>query len=462
MPGGGGRWHAHRVGRVSAAGRVVDVTIVGAGPAGLAAAVAAAESGRRVVLIDQSPRAGGQIWRHRDERALGRVPRELMSRAASAGVTILTGTTVVDAKSPQQLVVEGADGVELIDTAALVLATGARERFLPFPGWTLPGVAGVGGLQALLKGGTSFRGKQVVLAGTGPLLVAVAAALADAGARLLLVAEQAPRGRMVRFALHALSDVGRLRDAVRYRWAFARTPYLTDAWVVAAHGDTRLRSVEARTARGTRTVECDWLGCAAGLVPNAELARLLGCAVYADRVRVDSTQATSVAGVWAAGECTGVKGDRAALAEGEIAGRAAAGDERGARSAALVRARDEGRQLGARMESAFALRPELLDLAAPDTIICRCEDVRRDAIDPAWTPRQAKLWTRVGMGACQGAVCGPACSALFGWPPNTVRAPLGAPSCGAWLTGLTPSAPPAIPSPGQPTPGDDLHRDRAG
>lgn len=443
---------------MSTPARAVDVAIVGAGPAGLAAATAAAESGRRVVVIDQSPRAGGQIWRHREEGALGREPRALLARVASAGVTILTGTTVVDAKSPRQLVVEGPDGAEVVETDALVLATGARERFLPFPGWTLPGVAGVGGLQALLKGGTSFRGKRVVLAGTGPLLVAVAAALADAGARLVLVAEQAPWRRVTSFALHAFTNTGRLRDAVRYRWAFARTPYLTDAWVTAAHGDNNLRSVKVQTARGTRTVECDWLGCAAGLVPTTELARLIGCDVDADRVRVDSTQATSVPGVWAAGECTGVKGDAAALAEGEIAGRAAAGDDLGAMSTTLLRARDDGRQLGARMESAFALRPELLDLAAPDTIICRCEDVRRDAIDPAWTPRQAKLWTRVGMGACQGAVCGPACSALFGWTSNTVRAPLGAPSCGAWLTGLIPSAPPATPSPGQPTPEDDPHR----
>lgn len=445
---------------MSALVREVDVAIVGAGPAGLAAAAAAAESGRRVIVIDQSPRVGGQIWRHRDEGALGAMPRALFARVAAAGVTILTGTAVLDAVSPRQLLVDGAHGVEVIDMAALVIATGARERFLPFPGWTLPGVAGVGGLQALLKGGTSFRGHRVVLAGTGPLLVAVAAALADADARLVLVAEQAPLRRVGRFALHALSDVGRLRDAVRYRWAFARTPYLTDAWVVAAHGGSQVRNVEIRTARGTRTVACDWLGCAAGLVPSTELARLLGCTVEADRIAVDHSQATSVPGVWAAGECTGVKGDAAALAEGEIAGRAAVGDERGATSAALIRARDAGRQLGARMSAAFALRPEVLNLSAPDTIVCRCEDVRRDEIDPAWTPRQAKLWTRVGMGACQGAVCGPACSALFGWPANTVRAPLGAPSCGAWHTGLTRSAIPANQLPGQPVPEADPHPDR--
>ncbi|MBA2292008.1 MAG: FAD-dependent oxidoreductase [Gemmatimonadales bacterium] len=438
--------------------REVDVAVVGAGPAGLAAAAAAAEAGRRVLVIDQSPRAGGQIWRHRDEGSLGRVPRALLARVASAGVTVLTGTTVVDAVSPRQLLVEGVDGVEVIDTTALVLATGARERFLPFPGWTLPGVAGVGGLQALLKGGTSFRGKRVVLAGTGPLLVAVAAALADAGARLVLVAEQAPWRRVTGFALHAFTNAGRLRDALRYRWAFARTPYVTDAWVTAADGDTRLRDVEVRTSRGTRTVDCDWLGCAAGLVPTIELAQLLGCTVERDRVRVDSMQSTSVTGVWAAGECTGVKGDAAALAEGEIAGRAAAGDTPGATSAALVRARDDGRLLGARIDAAFSLRAELLNLAAPDTIICRCEDVRRDAIDPAWTPRQAKLWTRVGMGACQGAVCGPACSALFGWAANTVRAPLGAPSCGAWQAALTPPALPGPPSPVRQAPEVDPHQ----
>ncbi len=439
-----------------------DIVVVGAGPAGLAAAAAAAEAGSRVIVIDQSPRAGGQVWRHRDESALAPIARALLSRVRAADVTMLTATTVVDALSPTRLVIDASGVTQSIDAKAMILATGARERFLPFPGWTLPGVAGVGGLQALLKGGTSFRGKRVVLAGTGPLIIAVAAALAEAGADVLLVAEQAPRRRVAGFAVHALSDIRRLRDALRYRWAFASAPYITDAWVVAAHATGTALRVDVRTRSGVRTIECDWLGCAAGLVPTTEIARLVGCAIDVDRVQVNAQQATSVPGVWAAGECTGVKGDAAAMAEGEIAGLAASGADGPMESSRVRRAREAGTRLGDLMDTAFAIRPELLSLAAPDTIICRCEDVRRREIEPAWTPRQAKLWSRVGMGACQGAVCGPACSALFGWPANTVRAPLGAPGCGAWHAALTLPTSPAPPLPVPPAPETDRHRDQVG
>jgi len=151
---------------------------------------------------------------------------------------------------------------------------------------------------------------------------------------------------------------------------------------------------------------------------------MLGCVVDGGRVRVDEWQRTSVAGVYCAGEPTGIAGVDAALAEGEIAGLHAAGKIVPAgdvRRLFAIRRREH--RVARAMERAFALRAELRDLPRDDTILCRCEDVTRGMVDPAWSFRQAKLYTRIGMGPCQARVCGPACEFLFGWRGQTTRAP---------------------------------------
>jgi len=413
-----------------------DVTVVGAGPAGLTAAAAAAERGKRVLLLDQTARPGGQIWRHRDEATLPTVALAALARARAAGVYFVDNAPVIDVLSPTELVVDFRGRIDRLETATVVLATGARERFLPFPGWTLPGVTGVGGLQALLKGGADIVNARVVIAGTGPLLFAVASTVAKAGARLVVVAEQAPGPDVARFARRALTDLGRLASAMRFRAAFLGTSYRTDSWVTRADGDTQLRSVTLRSNKGEEVLACDWAAVSAGLIPVVDVAQLLGCTLHGGAVAVDHAQRTTISNVWAAGECTGIGGDAAARVEGEIAGRAAAGDHAGAADARLVRGRDAGRAFASRLAETFAPRRELLTLADDATIVCRCEDVTRGALCPEWSQRQAKLWTRVGMGACQGAVCGPACSAMFGWELNSSRPPLGAPTTGAWLQGL--------------------------
>jgi hypothetical protein len=167
-------------------------------------------------------------------------------------------------------------------------------------------------------------------------------------------------------------------------------------------------------------------------------------------VAVDERQATTRAGVWAAGECCGVGGDEAARVEGMIAGLAAAGTTD--IPAALLREREAGRRFTRLMREAFAPRAELRDRIDDETIVCRCEDVRWGALVPAWGQRQAKLQGRIGMGSCQGVVCGAACTALLGWQPNTVRPPLDAPALepyAAALARLTPrdAAAPAPPPP---------------
>jgi NADPH-dependent 2,4-dienoyl-CoA reductase/sulfur reductase-like enzyme len=416
----------------------VDVLVVGAGPAGLSSAVAAAERGKRVLLLDLGLRPGGQIWRHRDPGFLPKAGRHWLARARAAGVTVASAARVVDAVSPGELVVDYHGRVDRQRTSALILATGAKERMLPFPGWTLPGVVGVGGLQSLIKGGLTLQGSRVVIAGTGPLVFPVAAAAAQGGAALELVAEQASFRSVTAFGLGLLAGKpSAIGQAVGYRWAFRHAPLRTGCWVAAAEGQGRLRRVHVQGGGKSWAIDCDWLATSAGLSPNTELAQLLGCAIANDAIQVNESQETTVSGVWAAGECTGVKGDGFALSEGEIAGSGAAGDPEHARRPRLQRRRAAGRAFARRLGTHFAPRSELLQLATDDTIVCRCEDVRRGQIDPGWTQRQAKLWTRVGMGECQGAVCGPACEALFGWEQNVARPPLGAPLCGGWSDVLT-------------------------
>jgi NADPH-dependent 2,4-dienoyl-CoA reductase/sulfur reductase-like enzyme len=158
-----------------------------------------------------------------------------------------------------------------------------------------------------------------------------------------------------------------------------------------------------------------------GLVGNTELARLLGCQTRDGTVIVDDEQATSIQGVFCAGEPTGIGGVDLSLVEGTIAGAVAVG--RGV-SPALRRRRERMRSYAARLEAAFALRPEVSALATPDTIVCRCEDVRMADLERSWSSRQAKLYTRAGMGACQGRICGAALECLMGWRPDSVRPPI--------------------------------------
>ena len=410
-----------------------DVAVVGGGPAGIAAATRAAEHGRRVVLVDLGVRLGGQIWRHRDPATLSQPARRWIARFARSGTEWLAGATVVDGSAAEGLRVARGAHAMTVDARAVVVATGARERFLPFPGWTLPGVMGVGGAQALLKGGLHVRGRRVVVSGSGPLLLPLAAAMARAGARVMAVCEQAPLGRLAAFGALLARHPTKLLQGAAARAALGMRPVRTGWWVARADGSARVERVTLTDGSRRSDVPCDLLCCSYGFVPNTELAQLLGCIVHDGVVAVDALQRTQAGegAVFCAGEPTGISGEGAAIAEGEIAGLAAVGNERAALAPALQRARDRWRRFGARLDGAFALRAELRDLADPDTIVCRCEDVPLGALDPAWTVRQAKLYTRLGMGPCQGAVCGPACTVLFGWPAGRVRPPLGAARVGA-------------------------------
>ena len=400
-----------------------DIVAAGAGPAGIAAACIAAESGLRTAVLDATPWLGGQIWRSHETRRPPKAARRWIERLGASGTQVLRRTSVIDAPRPHELLAETPDGAAEIAWDKLVLAVGARELFLPFPGWTLPGVVGVGGLQVMVKAGWPLAGKRVVVAGSGPLLFAAAAEFRSAGADVVLMAEQADLPGLLRFgaALPRFAPK-KLVQAAGYQMRLLGVRYRTGCWPVAAQGDGRLESVDLRAGRRTLTVPCDVLACGFGFTPNLELPKLLGCRIENNEVKVNLWQETSVPGVYCAGEPTGIGGEDRALIEGKIAGCAAAGLPR--RAERLFKARDRARKFSRTMERGFALREDVKRLARPETIVCRCEDVTRGELEKWGDWRSAKLQTRCGMGPCQGRICGGAARAIYGWEPESARPPV--------------------------------------
>ena len=398
--------------------RCFDVLVVGAGPAGLAAAVRAVEAGGSVALVDDNPNLGGQIWRGGRSKFASAEARFWIEVALDRPIEFLSSTQIVAQRDERTLLAERDGSPLLLEYQKLILATGARERFLPFPGWTLPNVLGAGGLQALVKSGLPISGKRVVVAGSGPLLLAVAAAIKQQGAKVCMLAEQAPLGRVLRFGLGLWRSPDKLAQALDFRAKLSGVPIRFGTWPTLAEGVDQLESVKLSDGR---RIDCDYLACGFGLIPNVELADLLGCSIDSGRIVVDEFQRTSLPDHYAIGESTGIGGLESALLEGQIAGYSATGAFDPARK--LFRKRDHSRRFAAALDRAFLLRDELKSLASDKTIVCRCEDVRFGELKSQTDALSAKLQTRCGMGPCQGRICGPAVEFLFGWGRGTVRPP---------------------------------------
>ncbi|MBI4892278.1 MAG: NAD(P)/FAD-dependent oxidoreductase [Acidobacteria bacterium] len=382
-----------------------DITVVGAGPAGIAAAVTAVESGARVLLIDDNPRPGGQIWR--GDWNSGR-EGDWLNRLAASHVQLETSTAAID----ERILDKGRK---------LILATGARELFLPFPGWTLPGVTGVGGLQALIKGGFDVANKRIVLAGSGPLLLACASLAREKGASVMLVAEQSDSAHLRGFTASLWRHPGKLIEGARLGLSLLGSAYKTNCWVESAQGREHVESVQLRHAGRTWQERSVLLATGFGLVPNTELAALLGCHVEDGAVHVGDWQQTSRPSIYAAGELTGIGGVDKSIVEGRIAALAATGREAEART--LFSDRTTWREFAAGLLRTFAPRPEVLSLAAANTPICRCEDIPLSEVAAHGNWRDLKLATRCGMGFCQGRICGSITRALYGYGPNSPRPP---------------------------------------
>ena len=210
--------------------RSFDVLIAGAGPAGMAAAWAASSSpspSQRIAVIDDNPTAGGQIWRGGERNS------PWFTRFSTCGAEVLKGESVLGRLSSNTLLTSSGNAIEF---DKLILCTGARERFLPFPGWTLPGVMGAGGLQAMVKGGMPIEGKRVAVAGTGPLLLAVAAYLKSRGARVLQVSEQTSFAKLHTFGKALLREPGKLAQGIGLRARLIGVSVQSSSWPLRAEG----------------------------------------------------------------------------------------------------------------------------------------------------------------------------------------------------------------------------------
>jgi NADPH-dependent 2,4-dienoyl-CoA reductase/sulfur reductase-like enzyme len=410
-----------------------DVLIIGFGPAGMAAAVRASECGARVLVIDDNAEPGGQIWRGGKEAHKDALSRRWFAQVSERSLPILQYSQIVSASaSSRSVLVETSSSNLEISFQKLIVATGAREIFLPFPGWTLPGIMGAGGLQALVKSGLPITGKKVVVAGSGPLLLAVAANLKKAGGRVRMIAEQALQRDVTRFALNLLHFPSKILQAAALQLLLVGIPYRYNCWVEAAEGDGHLERLRIRQGDKVWTESCDYAAIGYGLYPNVEISSLLGCAVEATGVTVDKWQCTSLEHIYCAGECTGIGGVDLSLVEGEIAGYSAAGHYGLAER--LFARRAKAIHFARKLNETFVLRKVLRSLAKSETLVCRCEDVNRGRLEKLSSFRAAKLHTRCGMGPCQGRVCGPATEFLFGWQKDTTRPPIFPTSVGGLTT----------------------------
>lgn len=418
--------------------RSCDVLIVGAGPAGLSAAVAAAEAGKETLLLDQSPWLGGQIWRSEDPENLPSEARRLFDSLKTTGVQVVLEATVFAFPSPRSVLAETPTGVLEIRWKKLILATGARELFLPFPGWTLPGVMGPGGLHAMAKAGWPVHGKRIVVAGTGPLLLAAADGLRKHGAQIVMIAEQTTLAKVAAFGCGLWRYPGKIWQGIGVKSRLMGVPYRCGCWPVRAEGRDAVSQVVFTDGETSWVESCDYLACGFHLVPNVELPLLLGCELADGVVKTNPFQETSQPDVLCAGEPTGVAGVEDALVEGQVAGLAAA-DKR-SEAEALQTRREAWQRFGFSLTTTFSLRSELRSLAQNSTLVCRCEDVRYGDLKAFRSARDAKLHTRCGMGTCQGRTCGASTQFLFGWEQPSIRPPVFPVPVGSFLTSAAESS----------------------
>ncbi|MFF3905887.1 FAD-dependent oxidoreductase [Streptomyces sp. NPDC001848] len=445
-----------------------DLAVIGAGPAGLAAALAAAARGVGVTLVDAAPEAGGQFYRqpaaalgarraralHHQWRTWLRLREGLDGHLAAGRVSHLADHHVwwVERESGG-FVVHALLGPEqerpvAVRARAVLLATGGYERVLPFPGWTLPGVVTAGGAQAMLKGGLVVPGRRAVVAGTGPLLLPVATGLAAAGVTVAALVESADPRAFVRCAGTLAVQPGTAVEAAAYAAGLLRhrVPVLARHTVVEARGTDRLEAVTVAAldaggrvrADTARRIPCDTLAVGHGMLPHTDLADTLGCRIDGANVAVDDEQRTDVPGVWAAGEATGIGGAALALAEGHIAGRSVAARLAGAvpdprEWERVARSREALRGFFAALDHAYASPARWAEQVTDDTVVCRCEEVRAGTVREAVAElgagdlRTVKLLTRAGMGWCQGRMCAPGVAGIAGCADTVARRPFARP-----------------------------------
>lgn len=413
-----------------------DLAIVGAGPAGLAASAEAAVRGVSVVLLDDNPGPGGQYFRQPPPGAASHdapAARAFFAAIRHPRITYLPGAVVWDTPEPGVLAfARGADSGR-VRAQCVLLAAGAVERAVPFPGWTLPGVLTAGGLQNLVKAQHRLPGRRFLVVGNGPLLLVAAHSIARAGGTVVEVAESASLAGAWRRLPRLLGAPDILRRGLGYRAALlrARVPVRPGHTIVEARGAGEVEGATVAPIDGmgrvdlgrARTLAIDTVVAGFGLTPSVELTRLLGCHHRWDASRgglvPDRSHdlETTVPGVFAAGDGAGVGGAELALTEGRLAGLLVAlrlGRLTGRDGEAAVRRLRGRRRRLDRVRAAIAdlwtPPASYLDLLRPETVVCRCEDATAGDLDRLlherdWTLESVKAATRATMGRCQGRNC---------------------------------------------------------
>jgi NADPH-dependent 2,4-dienoyl-CoA reductase/sulfur reductase-like enzyme len=395
----------------------LDLLIVGAGPAGIGAAVEAAAHGLSVMLLDENNAPGGRIWQALETRGAKDADEAsalaLIQRFRASSTQARWNATVWAIEPDGQVFWSDPDGAHSVSARNVLLATGTTERPLSIPGWTLPGVMTVGAAQIALKTGGLVPDGRTWLAGQGPLLLLYATQVLDAGGRIAGVIDLsdgfAPLRALRYVSLAALPDI---RRGLAWRRQLSRAGV---RWIAAsavhAKGEAALGAVSFLHRDGWKTEEADLLLLHDGVIPSVQMTRAVGCAhTWNDTQRcwqpvVDEWGRTSVPGVLVAGDGAGVGGAAAAVLSGRIAALGLVGGD-----ASALRA-ERARYLAVRpfLDTMFAPRPMRLDDA---TLVCRCEEVTAGAVRLAVRTgcqgmNQLKAYTRCGMGPCQGRMCGP-------------------------------------------------------
>jgi len=426
-----------------------ELAIVGGGPAGMAAAIESAKSGVTVTLLDEGQKLGGQIYRqfpygfHADETQLDRnyldkdylEGQKLIEEAKEYGdkIKILENSLVWGIFSNKKIAFIHNDKNETLQCQKLILAEGAIERPIPFPGWTLPGVFAAGGAQNILKTQRVLPGRRFLLAGTGPLQLVLANQLIKAGAEVVAVLEASSATGLKHLSAF-WKHLSFITEGLAYLHALrkAEVPFLrAHAIIEARGGDEVNEATYAKVDRnwepilGTKkTVKVDSVCIGYGFISSTRLSHLCGCEHKYDQMlgcwipKYDENMETSVEGVFVAGDCAGVAGHLVAMEEGRIAG-ISASQQLGKiskevadfRSLPIVRNLKGLRRVESALNEMSTIRPGIYSRITDDTIVCRCEEVTAGEIrkiipsDSNIDLNEIKRATRAGMGDCQGRMC---------------------------------------------------------
>jgi len=425
-----------------------NIIIVGSGFSGITAAEILADHNLSILLIDENIHFGGQLLRKIPEE-LGEYPAYKPEKIKRAGfnfvdkvknkkITLMNKTILLGVYENNEILIEyNREQTFSLKYDVLLFATGARERFLPFKGWTLPGVYSTGMLQVLIKSSGVLPARKILLAGSGLFLFAAAYEFLKNGGELLGIMEQSPFWNKIKFFPQIFHQFSKFAEGGKYlsRITFSRVPVKYRRHVIEARGEKSLEEVvvgkldtNGALIKGTeKTYRTDALVIGYGFVPNIEAPQLAGCALEYDRekggwiVSVTDRMETSVEGILAAGEITGVGGAQKSLTEGKIAAytileKLGVEDEEKLLPLfkKLTKERKHHLSFVQCFNSLYGIKPKTILEIPDETIICRCENIDMKCIKNAYQaaksccdPNSLKVATRCAMGQCQGRICGP-------------------------------------------------------